>query len=290
MLYNVSVRQLLKCIAKSWKWIDPILFQAWLCFIQMYYCYTYFEIMEMHILVRHHNGAIMGAMASHTISLTIVYSVVFSGANQRKHQSSASLAFVRGTHRWPVNSPHKGPVTRKMSPFDDVIINIPHIIPQLLNKSDTGNIIGCPHYISYSCNHATINWLCFDYVKNNWKYGCGHGNKLDMSAARRRLKSSRALFSTSTHPTMVTFPFTSIRPTLPEILPFQNCQCHGLGQRSMLHSSSSIQPMHLLFVSSQLFTQSFFQEQIKWNIKAPRHWPLCGELTDGRWIPRTKGQ
>ena len=46
----------------------------------------------------------------------------FSGADQRKHQSSASLAFVRGIHRWPVNSPHKGPVTRKMFPFDDVIM------------------------------------------------------------------------------------------------------------------------------------------------------------------------
>ena len=34
-----------------------------------------------------------------------------------------SLAFMRGIHRWPVNSPHKGPVTRKMSPFDDVIMN-----------------------------------------------------------------------------------------------------------------------------------------------------------------------
>ena len=47
---------------------------------------------------------------------------VFSGADQRKHQSSASLAFVRGIHRWPVNSPHKRPVTRKMFSFDDVIM------------------------------------------------------------------------------------------------------------------------------------------------------------------------
>ena len=39
-----------------------------------------------------------------------------------KHQRSASLAFVRGIHRWPVNSPHKWPVTRKMFPFDDVIM------------------------------------------------------------------------------------------------------------------------------------------------------------------------
>ena len=46
----------------------------------------------------------------------------YSGADQIKHQSSASLAFVRGIHRWPVNSPHKGPVMRKMFPFDDVIM------------------------------------------------------------------------------------------------------------------------------------------------------------------------
>ena len=64
----------------------------------------------------------MDAMASQITSLTIVYSLVYSGADQRKHQSSASLAFVRGIHRWPVNSPHKGPVTRKMFPFDDVIM------------------------------------------------------------------------------------------------------------------------------------------------------------------------
>ena len=65
----------------------------------------------------------MGAMASHITSLTTVYSTAYSGSDQRKHQSSASLAFVRGIHRWPVNSPHTGPVTRKMFPFDDVIMN-----------------------------------------------------------------------------------------------------------------------------------------------------------------------
>ena len=48
------------------------------------------------------------------MSLRIVYSTVHACGDQRKHQSSASLAFVRGIHRWPVNSPHKGPVTRKM--------------------------------------------------------------------------------------------------------------------------------------------------------------------------------
>ena len=50
------------------------------------------------------------------------YSTVYSGADQRKYPSSASLSVVRGIHQWPVNSPHKGPVTRKMFPYDDVII------------------------------------------------------------------------------------------------------------------------------------------------------------------------
>ena len=54
--------------------------------------------------------------------LTSVYSTVYSGADQRKHQSSALLAFVRRIHRRPVNSPHKGPVMEKMFPFDDVIM------------------------------------------------------------------------------------------------------------------------------------------------------------------------
>ena len=61
-------------------------------------------------------------IASQITSLTIVYLTVYSGANQRKHQSFASLAFVRGIRRGPVNSSRKGPVTRKMFPFDDVIM------------------------------------------------------------------------------------------------------------------------------------------------------------------------
>ena len=64
----------------------------------------------------------MGAMTSQITSLTIVFTTVYSDADQRKHQSSASLAFVRGIHRRPVNSPHKWPVTRKMFPFHDVIM------------------------------------------------------------------------------------------------------------------------------------------------------------------------
>ena len=71
---------------------------------------------------RHYYDVIMGTIASQITSLTVVYSTIYSDVDQRKHQSSASLAFVRGIHRGPVNSPHKWPVTRKMFPFDDVIM------------------------------------------------------------------------------------------------------------------------------------------------------------------------
>ena len=76
----------------------------------------------MHYALFHYCDVIMGVMASQITSLAIVYSTVYSGVDQRKHKSSASLAFVPRIHRWPVNSPHKWPVTRKMFPFDDVIM------------------------------------------------------------------------------------------------------------------------------------------------------------------------
>ena len=72
----------------------------------------------------HYDDVTMGTIASQITSLTIVYSTVYSDADQRKHQSSASLAFVWGIHRGPVNSPHKWPVTQNLFPFDDVIMII----------------------------------------------------------------------------------------------------------------------------------------------------------------------
>ena len=79
---------------------------------------------------------IMGVIASQITSLTIVYPTVYSDADQRKHQSSTSLAFVRGIHQEPVNFPHRWPVTRKMFPFDDVIMliyNYTHIFLKMDN-------------------------------------------------------------------------------------------------------------------------------------------------------------
>ena len=72
----------------------------------------------------HYSDVIMCAMASKIAGVSIVYSTLCSDEDQRKHQSPASLAFVRGIHRWPVNSPHKGSVTQKMFPFDDVIMRL----------------------------------------------------------------------------------------------------------------------------------------------------------------------
>ena len=71
---------------------------------------------------KHYNDAMMGAMTPQIPNLTNVNLTVYSGTDQRKYQCSAALAFVWGIHRWPVNSPHKGPVTRTMFPFDDVIV------------------------------------------------------------------------------------------------------------------------------------------------------------------------
>ena len=72
----------------------------------------------------HYIDVIMSAMTSQISNLTNVYSTVCSSPDQRKHQSSAPLVFVRGIHRWPVSSPHKKPVMRKIFPFDNVIMII----------------------------------------------------------------------------------------------------------------------------------------------------------------------
>ena len=104
----------------------------------------------------------MSASVSQITSLTIVYSSVYSAADQRKHQSSASLAFVLGIHRWPVNSPHKWPVTRKMFPFDDVIMYFLR-----------GAKLICPCIIYHDdftkCTHSPYHWP-FDATGHQWSY------------------------------------------------------------------------------------------------------------------------
>ena len=107
----------------------------------------------------HYEDVIMGTMASQITSLTIVYSTVYSGADQRKHQSSASLVFVWGIHRRPVNSPHKGPVTRKMFRFDDVIMTLTMTNQPSRAASSLVLLFHLPAYISM----VTSNFI-FDNI------------------------------------------------------------------------------------------------------------------------------
>ena len=100
--------------------------------------------------LEHYSDVIMGTMASQVTSLTIVYSTVYLGTDQRKHQSLASLALVRGIHRSPVNSPHKGPVTRKMFPFH-------HVIPQHNQTMYT-------HFAIY-CTHVTLCMISWNFQR-----------------------------------------------------------------------------------------------------------------------------
>ena len=142
----------------------------------------------------HYNDVIMGAIASQITSFTIIYSAAYSDANPIKHQSSASLAFVGGIHRWPVNSPHKWPETRKMFPFDDVIMYgacSPGGLYHIFSWTDNGIRTGINSYmrrksmdvITYPCPNCrwtmlnrsqvigthVIQWNCFQmliYIKS----------------------------------------------------------------------------------------------------------------------------
>ena len=103
--------------------------------------------------------------------------------DQRKHQSSASLAFMRGIHRWPVNSPHKGPLTRKMFPFDDVIMHWRRerfcLGPGISPISRTGN------------NGS--------YLKHNVRYGTSRYGPYPMLSPRRSLGFSATSLQGLTH-------------------------------------------------------------------------------------------
>ena len=99
-------------------------------------------------------------LASQITSLMIFYSSVYSGADQRIKQSSASMAFVRGIHRWPVNSLHKWSVTLKMFPSYDVIM-----IMEIIILCKTPSTVGVQSTRSFFCNSCLTN--------SSWQ-GCIH--------------------------------------------------------------------------------------------------------------------
>ena len=80
----------------------------------------------------YYSDVIMSAIASQIIDVSIVCSTVCSGADQRKHQSSVSLAFVRGIHRWPGDPPHERSITQEMFLCDDalMLLALYEMIPQ----------------------------------------------------------------------------------------------------------------------------------------------------------------
>ena len=128
----------------------------------------------------HYSDVIMSTIASQITNITIVYSTIYSGADQRKHQSSASLAFVQGIHRWPVNSPHKGPVMRKMFPFDDVImiaarvtypINNMSLLLETLRTRFISFITSLPPGSSKGkCDHISRPWLYLYSNTTSYRY------------------------------------------------------------------------------------------------------------------------
>ena len=107
----------------------------------------------------------MSAMASQINGISVVCWTVCSGSDQRKHQSSVSLAFVMGIPRWPVDSPPKGPVTQKMFPYDDVIMMPLLTCNHWKHKSHynanfffvTGSSTGC-RYNNLQCQQWWQSW------------------------------------------------------------------------------------------------------------------------------------
>ena len=111
----------------------------------------------------HYSDLIMSTMASQITGISIVYSTICSGADQRKHQSSASLACVRGIQQWHVNSRHKGPVMWKMFPFDDIIMDDEiHEMPHHIIGSLSGEV---QHM--YSPHRGSVMWNFISSVPVN---------------------------------------------------------------------------------------------------------------------------
>ena len=140
----------------------------------------------------HHEVPRQGGLFQN-VATSLTVEAVYSGADQRKHQSSASLAFVRGIHRWPVNSSHKCPVTRKMFPLDDVIMRWLSMSANWVSIASCNGLSASSHYLNQFCRcqcrlenkgHASFGFEAnYEYLKqitNNvgdkWGMFSGHQN------------------------------------------------------------------------------------------------------------------
>ena len=175
--------------------ISRIRAKGWLILQVLVRTYTIPSLCHLHHAEprTHYDDVIMSAIASRITNLTNVYLIVYSRADQRKHQSSASLAFVRGIHRKPVNSPHKGPVTRKIFPFDDVImrqgidckITVTSQWARWRLKSPTSRLFVQPFIQAQIKQNikALRHWplwgeftshRCIPHIKGQWREKCFH--------------------------------------------------------------------------------------------------------------------
>ena len=114
----------------------------------------------------------MSAMASQITSLTIVYSIVYSGTDQRKHHSSVSLAYAEGIQRWPVNSPHKGSVTQTIFPFDDVIMEERVPVDEIY-RAWSSNEFQMSFIDMITCQDSPVQW------RHNERVGVSNYQRLD---------------------------------------------------------------------------------------------------------------
>ena len=131
----------------------------------------------------HYSDVIMSAMASQIVGVSIVCSSVCSGADQIIHQSFALLAFVRGIHRWPMDSPHKAPVTREIFPSNDVIMNDHPARSQENSKPPDCEMEILPRFeiwqvarrqCCWATGQISIQWRHNDHdgVSNHQPHGC----------------------------------------------------------------------------------------------------------------------
>ena len=155
---------------------EMLLFECGYFVACIHLCYlVIFLILSM--IPCHYSDVIMSTITSQIISLTIVYSTVYSDADQRKHKSSASLAFVRGIHLGPVNSPHKRPVQRKMDPFGDVIM-VQYFLTKnnpSYNRFMTDVVCFCTTELLLSCYPTVmriVNSLCSSNSVGLWLWCC----------------------------------------------------------------------------------------------------------------------
>ena len=129
-----------------------------------------YQVLCTPIFHMHYSDVIMSPIAYKITVVSIVCAIVDSDEDQRKHKSSASLDFVRGIHRRPVNFPHKGPVTWKMSSFDDVIMTNLTLSncnnPLLLIRDSNDRLLCYPQ----NCLEKISTTSCRPSQSTKWQY------------------------------------------------------------------------------------------------------------------------